>query len=123
MPMQYLLLIYWDDSLWARIPTSDRNRIHQACGAWHEELVQTNRSRGAMGLQPAATATTLREESGRLAVTDGPFAETREVLGGFEIIECQHLDEAIAIAKKFPGLRDGCTVEIRPTVAGNACQD
>ncbi len=121
--MQYILLIYWDEKQWADIPVADRNRIHRACGAWHEELLQTNRSRGAMGLQPAAAATTLREKEGGIAVTDGPFAETREVLGGYEIIECQNLDRAIAIAKQFPGLRDGCTVEIRPTLGGGECQD
>jgi hypothetical protein len=120
--MNYLLLIYWDEKLWADLPLPERNRIHQACGAWHDELVKSGHSCGATGLQPAAAATTLRGAGGH-AITDGPFAETKETLGGFETLACRDLDEALAIARRFPGLKDGCAVELRPTVAGGACVD
>ena len=59
------------------------------------------------GLQPVSTATTLRERGGQSMITDGPFAETKEVLGGFEVIECKDLDEAIAIGKRFPMVKGG----------------
>jgi hypothetical protein len=121
--MQYLMLIYLDDQRWAATPTDERNRIHEACGAWHNELVKSGHTRGAVGLQPISTATTLRDASGRIVITDGPFAETKEFLGGLEMLECKDLDEAIGIAKRFPGLRAGAAIELRPQVTGNECRD
>ena len=121
--MQYVLLIYLESERWAALPADERNRIHQECGAWHEALVKGGQSLKAVGLQPVSTATTVRQDGARTLITDGPFAETREVLGGFEILDCANLDEALAIAKKFPGLRAGCAVEVRPHVPGNECKD
>lgn len=119
--MQYSMLIYMDEKQFFALPKDEQNRIHQACAAWHENLVKSGRSLGATGLQPAFTATTLRERNGQVIITDGPFAETKEVLGGFEALECKDLDEAIAIARQFPALRVGSTVELRPGVPGNRC--
>lgn len=116
--MQYLMLIHTNTARWEKLSSDERNQIHADCGAWHEELVRTGKSIGAMALQPPTTATTLREENGKVLMTDGPFAETREVLGGFETLECQDLDEALAIAKRFPALRVGSAVEVRPLMAG-----
>jgi hypothetical protein len=76
-------------------------------------LVKSGHARAAVGLHPVSTAATVREQQGKPMVTDGPFAETREVLGGYEIVECQDLDEAIAIAKRFPALRVGFAMEVR----------
>jgi len=122
--MQYIMLIYLDSQRWDALSTDERNRVHQECGAWHEALVQSGHSRHCAGLQPVSTATTLRAETnGKVVITDGPFAETREILGGFESLECRDLDEALAIAKKFPGLRAGAAVELRPHVVGNECKD
>jgi hypothetical protein len=121
--MQYVMLIYLDSQRWSTLSTDERNRVHQDCGAWHEALVKSGHSRSAVGLQPVSTATTLREANGKTTITDGPFAETKEVLGGFEMLECANLDEAIAIAKRFPALRAGCAVELRPHVTGNECKD
>lgn len=121
--MQYIMLIYLDAGRWSGLPLDERNRVHRECGAWHEELVKSGYSRGCSGLQPVSTATTLRETGGKTVITDGPFAETKEFLGGFEMIECANLDEAIAIAKRFPGLRVGSAVELRPHVQGNECKD
>jgi hypothetical protein len=121
--MQYTLLIYLDEPQFAALSKAEQNQIHRECTAWHEELVQSGRSTAAFGLQPSATATTLRERDGRCVITDGPFAETKEILGGLEVLECRDLDEAIAIARRFPGLKAGITVELRPGVPGNKCGD
>lgn len=120
--MLYTMLIYLDEKRFTALPKEEQNRVHRACGAWHDELVKSGHSVGCTGLQATTTATTLREEGSRIAVTDGPFAETKEVLGGLEKLECRDLDEALAIAKRFPGLRGGhCSVEVRPDVPGNEC--
>jgi hypothetical protein len=121
--MQYVLLIYTNTERWAQLSRDERNRVHEECGAWHEELVRANQTRGAMGLQPVDTATTLADREGNITIMDGPFAETKEVLGGFEWIECKDLDEAIGIAKRFPALRVGSLVEVRPIVEGGNCRD
>jgi hypothetical protein len=119
--MLYTMLIYMDEERFAALPVDEQNRVHRECTAWHEELVNSGHSIGATGLQPTTTATTLRERHGKLVISDGPFAETKEVLGGFEALECKDLDEAIAIAKRFPALRIGSSVELRPGVPGNKC--
>jgi hypothetical protein len=120
--MQYMLLIYTNTETWAGLSTAERNQVHDDCGAWHEELVQGGHARTAAGLHPATTATTVRKKDGNAMITDGPFAETKEVLGGFEIIECKDLDQALAFAKRFPALRVGSAVEVRP-VMSEPCRD
>ena len=121
--MQYVLLVYGNAQRWAELSTEERNRIHAECADWHEQLVKSGHSLGATGLQPATTATTVAEAEGRVIISDGPFAETKEVLGGFETVECRDLDEALAIAKRFPALRVGTMIEVRPPVAGGLCRD
>jgi hypothetical protein len=121
--MHYLLLIYMDEKRWSEVPVHERNRVHAACGAWHDELVKSGHTRGAFGLQPPATAATVRKKNGQLSVTDGPFAETKEVLGGLEVVECRDHEEALAIAKRFPSLHAGLSIEVRPCVAGGECKD
>lgn len=121
--MQYILLIYQNER-WPQLSVNDKNQVHVQCGAWHEALVRRGQSRGAIGLQPVGTAKTLRSHQGETAMTDGPFAETKEVLGGLEIVECRDLAEALAIARDFPALQSGCcTVEVRPGVPGGECRD
>lgn len=110
----YALLVYMDEKRWEALPEAEQNRIHDDCTAWHEDLVKRGLGRMAQGLYPAATATTVREVGGQRIVTDGPFAETKEVLGGLETVECEDLDEAIAIARTFPALRLGFfSMEVR----------
>lgn len=121
--MEYALLIYTDTKRWAELSADERNRVHAECAAWHQELVKNGNARSALGLQPVTTATTVAEKDGRLVIMDGPFAETKEFLGGLESIECRDLDEAIAIAKRFPALRVGSLVEVRPQVVGGVCRD
>ena len=112
--MQYILLVYENTERWNALSKDEKNQIHEECSAWHFDLVKKGRSRTAMALHPVATATTVRANEGHPILTDGPFAETREVLGGLEIIECDHLDEALEIAKQFPSLRVGFSMEVRP---------
>jgi hypothetical protein len=110
--MKYLLLIYADEHVW-----SEPER--QACYQESTQLAHTLKSSGhfltTSPLQSVSTATTVRVREGKRLVTDGPFAETREQLGGFFMIEAKDLDEAIDIAGRIPGARKG-SVEIRPLV-------
>lgn len=120
--MQYIMLIYVDEKTFYSLPREEQNRVHRECGEWHEELVKSGHTVDAKALQRSTATTTLRSEKGQVLITDGPFAETREVLGGFEVLECRDLDEALAIAKCFPGLRAGGAVEVRPTIIGGKCE-
>ena len=110
--MKYMLLIYADENAW-----TDAER--QDCYAESTALTQELHSRGqyvaANPLQPVATATSVRVREGKTMVTDGPFAETREQLGGYFLVEAKDLNEAIAIAGRIPAARKGA-VEVRPLV-------
>lgn len=110
--LRYMMLIYADENVWTEPE-------RQACYAESTQICHQLQSKGkfygASPLQPVATATSVRVRDGRRIVTDGPFAETREQLGGFFMIEADNLDEAIEIAGRIPGARKG-TVEIRPVV-------
>ncbi len=110
--MKYLLLIYMDENA-----LSETEREH--CYAESAQLAQELNAKGqylaTAPLHPVATATSVRVRDGKPLVTDGPFAETREQLGGFFLVNAQDLDEAIAIAAQIPGARVG-TVEIRPVI-------
>ena len=115
--MKYIMLVFMDTKAFGALPKEEQTRIHRDCGTWHEELMASGQSIGATGLQPGFTATSLHEKNGQLIISDGPFAETKEVLGGFETLECKDLDEALAISKRFPTLVAGCcSVELRPLV-------
>jgi hypothetical protein len=108
---QYLILIYEDESAWDNADTETFGQIIRN----HQEFNVNNAAvlRGGNALQPTTTASSLRREpSGRVTVTDGPFAETKEALGGYYVIEAADLDEALAIAKQVPAPFGG--VEIRP---------
>jgi hypothetical protein len=108
--MRYLLLIYTDENSW-----TDGER--EKCYVESTELTHQLNARGqflaASPLQPVALATSVRVREGKRLITDGPFAETREQLGGYFLIEAKDLNEAIDIAGRIPGARKG-TVEIRP---------
>jgi hypothetical protein len=110
--MKYMLLVYTDEKAW-----TDEERDH--CYAESAQLCHDLQSRGqyvsANPLQPVATATSLRVRNGQRLVTDGPFAETREQLGGYFMVEARDLNEAIAIAARIPGARKG-TIEVRPVM-------
>jgi len=113
--MKYMLLCYDDEAAWQRAGKA----AHQAAMQEAVELCHEINAKGqylrAAPLHPVATATSVRVRDGKRLVTDGPFAETREVLGGFYLIDVPSLDDAIAIASRHPGAPVG-TVEIRPVI-------
>jgi hypothetical protein len=115
MLMKYMLLCYDDEQAWTKAGKAALDEaIHEAVGLTHELAAKGQYIRSAP-LHPVATATSVRIRNGKRLVTDGPFAETREVLGGFHLIDVKDLDEAIAVAARHPGARLG-TVEIRPVM-------
>jgi hypothetical protein len=111
--MQYLLLIYDDEQLFAALPAEERALIYAEYRALAAELAASGELRGGDELMPTRTATSLRVRGGASLLTDGPFAETREQLGGYFLVEVANLDRALAIAAKIPSARFG-TIEVRP---------
>ena len=111
--MQYLLLIYSAESEEA---AADQNALMAEYGAFTQGIVQSGAFKSADRLRPVATATTVRIRDGKTLTTDGPFAETREQLGGYYLIEAKDLDEAVAIAAKVPTAKYG-SIEVRPVWA------
>ncbi|MEH6567285.1 MAG: YciI family protein [Halopseudomonas sp.] len=112
--MQYMLLCCIDEALWAALPDQKRQGIMNDYDKLIQEMVTAGHYRGGGKLMPTHTATTLRKEQGELITMDGPFAETKEQLGGFHVIECEHLDQALAFARRIPPLSVGGVVEVRP---------
>jgi len=110
--MRYMLLIYADEQVWSE---SERQKCYGESTQLAHELKANGNFLATSPLQPVSTATSVRVREGKRLVTDGPFAETREQLGGFFMVEARNLDEAIEIAGRIPGARKG-TVEIRPVV-------
>jgi hypothetical protein len=112
-PMQYILLCYHDEDDLQQIgDAAIREAIREAVQLTHE-LNADGHYLGSAPLHPISTATSVRVRNGKTLVTDGPFAETREVLGGYYLIDVPNVDDAIRIAERTPGARAG-TVEIRP---------
>lgn len=110
--MKYMLLIYSDETAWSE---SEREHCYAESIQLTQELQAKGQYLGASPLHPVSTATSVRVRDGKRMITDGPFAETREQLGGYFLIDAKDLDEAIAIAGRIPGARVG-TVEIRPVL-------
>ena len=113
--MRYLLTIYGDESGWSDVTPEQSQQIMAAYGEFGQAAQDAGVLLGGEGLQPSGTATTVRVRDGEALTTDGPFAETREQLGGYYLLDCKDLDEAIAWAAKIPGARDG-SVEVRPVM-------
>jgi hypothetical protein len=113
--MQYMLLIYDDEQAWANMPEAERNGVYGEYGAFTNELREQGALVAAGQLEPTAAATTTRVRKGDQLVTDGPFAETKEQLGGYYLIEAESLDEALEWAAKIPSARYG-SIEVRPLV-------
>ena len=111
--MKYLLLIYENESDWTSASEKEQQEIFGEYMAFSSRLHESGRMVAAEALQPTAAATTVRVRDGKRRTTDGPFAETREQLGGFYLIEAEDLDQAIALAAEIPGARTG-SVEVRP---------
>jgi hypothetical protein len=113
--MRYMLLCYDDDKAWEKAGQAALEQAMQEAARLCHEIDAKGQYITAAPLHPVETATSVRLREGRRLVTDGPFAETREVLGGYYLIDVENLDEAIAIAARHPGARVG-TVEIRPVL-------
>ena len=111
--MKYLCLIYQDESLPQKLPKAEFEKLHAEYAAFADEIGKSGRLLGNNGLQPTRTATTVRVRNGEVTTTDGPFAETKEQLGGYFLIEAKDLNQAIQVAAKIPSARFG-SVEVRP---------
>lgn len=113
--MKYLCLIYDDETIWEQMAKDEVDAYMGEYFAFTDGIREGGQYLAGEALQPTATATTVRVRDGRISTTDGPFAETREQLGGFYLVEARDLNEAIQIAAKIPSARLG-SVEVRPVV-------
>lgn len=111
--MRYLLLIYQNEAANAQRSESEGQALMQAYWAFNEAAQKAGVMLGGDALHPTAAATTVRVRDGQTLTTDGPFAETKEQLGGYYMLNCDNLDQAIEFAAKIPDVRNG-SVEIRP---------
>ncbi len=111
--MRYMLLIYGSETEYERLSDEARNADYQEYADFTDEIVRRGFVLQGEALQNVASATTVRIRDGKVLTTDGPFAETKEQLGGYYILDCRDLDEAIEMATKIPGARHGA-IEIRP---------
>ncbi len=113
--MQYMLLIYEEEKNWTTMPEAERNKLFGEYGAFTEAIKKSGHMLHGAPLQPTSTSTTVRVKDGKSVTTHGPFAETREQLGGYYLIEAKDLDEATMIAAKIPSARLG-SIEVRPVM-------
>ena len=111
--MQYLLLIYRNEAELGRMDPAARQKMTAEYGTLTQSIIQSGHFKAGDGLQPTSTATTVRVRDGKILTTDGPFAETREQLGGYYLVEAKDLDTAIGLAARIPGAREG-SIEVRP---------
>ena len=111
--MKYLCLIYSDEAQWDRMPKAESDQMYGEYYGFTEAIRQSGHYQGGNPLQPTRTATTVRVRGGKTTTTDGPFAETKEQLGGYYLIEAADLNEAVQIAARIPGARIG-SIEVRP---------
>jgi hypothetical protein len=110
--VQYALLIYGSGEGWERLSDEERDRQMRE----YRALSERSETRGGADLGELSSATTVRVNDGETLTTDGPFAETKEYLGGFYLVECDNLDDAIEFASKIPAARTGGAIEVRPVV-------
>ena len=111
--MKYICLGYMEESKWEQMSESDRNQLMDECFTYDDELRKNGHFVGGEALQSAQNATTLRWKNGKVSITDGPFAETKEQLGGILVLEARDLNHAIQLMSKHPGVKAG-PFEIRP---------
>jgi len=113
--MQYLLMIYLNEAEFGKMDAAARKNVTAEYGAFTQSIIQSGHFKAGDGLQPTSTATTVRVREGKTLTTDGPFAETREQLAGYYLVEAKDLDTALAIAARIPGAKIG-SVEVRPVM-------
>ena len=117
--MKYLCLIHDDEAAWAKLPKEEIDRVMGEYASFTEDIQRSGHFVGGEQLAPSTTATTVRVRNGRTVVTDGPFVETKEQLGGFYVVEARDLNEAIQIAARIPSAQFGA-IEVRPVVPAEA---
>jgi hypothetical protein len=113
LAMQYLLMIYQNEVDYGKIDAATSKKMLEEYGAFTQSIIQSGNFKAGDRLQLTTTATTVRVRDGKTLTTDGPFAETREQLGGYYLIEAKDLDAALGIAARIPGARFG-SIEVRP---------
>lgn len=113
--MKYLCLIYENEAAAAAVPKEEMDAIFGEYFTFTEDIKKTGHLLGGEALQPTSSATTVRVRNGKVQTIDGPFAETKEQLGGYYLIEAKDLNEAIQVGSRIPGARYGC-VEVRPII-------
>jgi hypothetical protein len=113
--MKYMLLIYDNEKVWADMPPAEQGRLFGEYMQFTDDIKASGHYISGAPLQPIATATSVRVRSDKQLVTDGPFAETQEQLGGYYLIEARDLNEAIGISSRIPSVRLG-TIEVRPVM-------
>ena len=111
--MKYLCLIYSNETQWPKLSAADMQMVMSEYREFTAGIQKGGQYLGSNRLQPTHTATTVRVRDGKLSTTDGPFAETKEQLGGYFLVEAKDLNDAIQIAARIPGARFGC-IEVRP---------
>ena len=111
--MKYLLLIYENEASFVNLPEAEQGKIFQEYMDYSKGIARSGNYIAGEALEPVATATTVRVQNGKTLTTDGPFAETKEQLGGFYMVEAKNLDEAIKLAAGIPASRTG-SIEVRP---------
>ncbi|HTJ57712.1 MAG TPA: YciI family protein [Devosiaceae bacterium] len=113
--MQYLLMIYANEAAMAEAKPEDVAAMRAEYAKFTQEIVQSGQFKGGEQLHPSSSATVVRVRDGKALLTDGPFAETREQLAGYYVVEAKDLDEAAGLAARIPGARNGA-IEVRPMV-------
>ena len=113
--MKYLCLIYQDETRWPILPKAEAEQIYGEYFAFTDGIKSSGHYIGSNRLEPTRTAITVRVRNGEVLTTDGPFAETKEQLGGYYLVEAKDLDEAIGLAARIPSARWG-SIEVRPII-------
>ena len=116
--MQYLLMIYSNEAEYAKMDAATGKKVMGEYEAFTQSIIQSGNFKAGDRLQPASTATTVRVRDGKTLTTDGPFAETREQLAGYYLVEAKDLDTALAVAARIPGAKTG-SIEVRPIMIYN----
>ena len=116
--MKYLCMIFENESLWQTMPKAEMEKVYIEYAAFKDDIRKSGHLLGCNPLQPTHTATMVRVRNGKISTTDGPFAETKEQLGGYFLIEARDLDDAIQVASRIPSARTG-SIEVRPIMEFN----
>ncbi|GAC1649629.1 MAG: YciI family protein [Gemmatimonadaceae bacterium] len=114
--MKYLCLIYHDETIWQKMPKEEADAVYKEYFSFTEEIGKSDHYPSGNPLQPTHTATTVRVRNGKTSTTDGPFAETKEELGGYYLIDGKDLNDVLQVASRIPGARFG-SIEVRPVMA------